>query len=517
MAQEPHGTGPSQAAKQGRSRLHRLKTVADLVEVAGQMKASTVIVAGGDRIEDLRLVESARDHGIVDRIILVGKKRLIHGSVKELGIDIRPEDVVETGSDEETGAAVVRLIKEGGVDIVLKGNMSTPILNRHMLGTAVRSTVSLVTICDAAPIMGGKPFILTDAGFTTVCNFGRMVDLVNNAVEVAHLVMNIERPRVAILSANEKQIPSLPSTWIGAKLAERAWPEAVVYGPLSFDLATDPKSVAIKGIPETPGAREVAGKADVLICPGLDGANILYKVISALVKYGQASSAGITLGFSVPYIIISRADPLSIRLESIALCSIYSQQKAKGQELSVPARGSEREVMGRALDGVPAGAASAPPRGGSATPDETAVISEKAARSIGRPIEDINLVTAWFDPARGGTAAWPAVTVVISAVSRGETIDRGCVEASFPPSGGGPGKGTSLDDAVYRVAKEIGAMFAALECDVEAIVLGWRGSGAAKKEESSSNPGADLLAKGVRKRVGRLAPVLVFEEQADAR
>ena len=33
-----------------------LKSVMDLIEIAGRMKASTVVVAGGDRLEDLRLV-----------------------------------------------------------------------------------------------------------------------------------------------------------------------------------------------------------------------------------------------------------------------------------------------------------------------------------------------------------------------------------------------------------------------------------------------------------------------------
>ena len=305
----------------------RLSSVADLVEVAGQMVSSTVVIAGGDRAEDLRLVESARDHGIIDRIILVGKKNNIREAVDALGIEIPDKDVVDAQSDEAVASATVELIRASSVNIVLKGNISTPIINRHMISLAIRPTVSLASIFDAAPIADGRPIILTDAGVTTVCNFGRMVDLIQNAVEVAHLVMGIERPLVAILSANEKQIPSLPSTWIGEKLSKRNWQDAVVYGPLSFDLATDPRSVAIKGLPDLPDAREVAGQADILVCPGIDAANILYKTISALCKYGEASIAGITVGFPVPYIILSRSDSLDTRLESIALCSIYAQRK----------------------------------------------------------------------------------------------------------------------------------------------------------------------------------------------
>jgi phosphotransacetylase len=119
---------------------------------------------------------------------------------------------------------------------------------------------------------------------------------------------------VAVLSANEKQVPSLPSTWMGLELAKRTWPDAVVCGPLSFDLATDPESVAIKGLPHLPHASEVAGNADVLACPGIDTANAVYKTIAAMTKFGEASIANITVGFPVPYVILSRSDSVETRL-----------------------------------------------------------------------------------------------------------------------------------------------------------------------------------------------------------
>ena len=303
-----------------------LQTVADLVEIAGRLTASTVVVAGGNRVEDLRLVESARDHGILGRIILIGQADGIARAVEEVGIEIDAEDIVAADGDEAVAAATVERVRSGEVDIVLKGGISTPIINRRMLPLAERSTVSLVTVFDAAPIGDGRPIAMTDAGVTTVCNFGRMVHLVENAVDVARKVMGIDRPRVAILSANEKQIASLASTRMGAELAAREWPNATVYGPLSFDLATALDSVAIKGLPDTGAAAEVAGQADVLVCPGIDTANVLYKTVAALNKYGLASLASVTVGFPVPYIILSRADTLETRLVSIALCSVYAQR-----------------------------------------------------------------------------------------------------------------------------------------------------------------------------------------------
>jgi hypothetical protein len=196
-----------------------LRAVSDLVEIAGRMRASTVAVPGGHRAEDLRLVESARDHGIVDRILLIGGEKLIRDAVERVGIDIPGGDIVAAGDDERIAGETVRLIREGAADVVLKGGISTPVINRHLLRTARRPTVSLATLFDAEPIAGGRPMILTDAGVTTACTFGRMVHLVQNALEVARLVLDTTRPRVAVLSANEKQIPSLPSTRMGLALA----------------------------------------------------------------------------------------------------------------------------------------------------------------------------------------------------------------------------------------------------------------------------------------------------------
>jgi phosphotransacetylase len=210
--------------------------------------------------------------------------------------------------------------------MMLKGSISTPLLHRHMLPLANRSTISLVTLFDAAPVASGRPMILTDAGVTTVCSLERVTGLVRNAVDVARMVMGIGRPKVAILSANEKPIASLPSSQLGTDIANLDWPEADVYGPLSFDIATDERAAAIKGIPDRPGARDVAGQADILVCPGIDSANVIYKMVNAMVKYGMASMANIIVGFPVSYVLLSRADALDTRLNSLALGNICAQR-----------------------------------------------------------------------------------------------------------------------------------------------------------------------------------------------
>ena len=335
-------TQPTSAAAND---LPPLAAVADLLEIAGSLPPKSVVIPGGDRDDDLRLVESARDHGIVDRCVLIGDGPEIRAAAGRVGIDVSDADIIATSCPEDTASRTMDIVRAGEADIILKGNISTPILNRAMLGIATRPTISLVTMFDATPIAGGRPMLLTDPGVTTSCTFERMVCLVENAVEVAQAIMGIDRPRVAILSANEKIIKSLPST-AQFSLSHACWlltyplvalavvlvlaAAALVYGPLSFDMAVSAESVRLKDVEFEGVAAEVAGKADILVCPGLDSANILYKVIMEIVKYGLGTFAGVTMGVMTPYVILSRADNVATKLLSIALSSIAKQRMQWG-------------------------------------------------------------------------------------------------------------------------------------------------------------------------------------------
>ena len=430
------------------------QSVTDLVDIAGAMRATTVLIAGGHRIEDLRLVESARDHGIIDRIILVGNREQVTHAVREVGIDVAAKDIVAANDDETIAKKTVSLIQEGAADIVLKGGISTPIMNRNIIRLAVRPTVSLATIVESSPVADGRPIVITDAGVTTVCNLGRMVNLIENAVEVARVVMGLDRPRVAVLSANEKEIPSLPSTWMGKKLAERTWPNALVCGPLSFDLAVDSESVSVKGMPHLPNAEEVAGRADVLVCPGIDAANILYKTFTAMSKFGQASLAGITVGFPIPYIILSRADTLETRLFSIALCSIYAQrhaaqsaasrasevqkktERAKGKQILVINPGSTSLKLALYRNYEPTQQLETPlslPSLNSPekTEEQAGVIVEKAIEAMGTwGVDRVDAVAArgGFIPTSGDSLQGGTYTIAEKS-GKGIRVDRELVEA----------------------------------------------------------------------------------------
>jgi phosphotransacetylase len=90
-----------------------LKSVTDLVEMSCKLPDTTVLVPDGDRVEDIRFVDSARDRGIIQRAIMIGNQDKIHKNARELGVAIDPKDIVDIGfeSGERPQDILIRKIK----------------------------------------------------------------------------------------------------------------------------------------------------------------------------------------------------------------------------------------------------------------------------------------------------------------------------------------------------------------------------------------------------------------------
>ena len=122
-----------------------------------------------------------------------------------------------------------------------------------------------------------------------------------------------ERPKVAVLSATEEVLDSVPSSVDASeitKLAKEDNLNADVFGPLAFDNSISKKSAAIKGVKNI-----VAGDADVLLVPSVETGNSLVKI---MIYFMGACAAGVVVGGKVPIVITSRSDEAQARLASIA-------------------------------------------------------------------------------------------------------------------------------------------------------------------------------------------------------
>ena len=216
------------------------------------------------------------------------------------------------------------LCKSGEAKALMKGSLHTDELMHEVAqretGLRTNRRISHVLVFDVPTYP--RTLLVTDAAINIYPHLEDKVDIVQNAIELAH-VLGIAVPKVAILSAVETVYPKITSTLDAAalcKMADRGQiTGGILDGPLAFDNAISPEAVAIKKI-NSP----VAGQADILLVPDLEAGNILAKQLSYL---AEADAAGIVLGARVPIILTSRADSVESRLASAAVASLLAWSK----------------------------------------------------------------------------------------------------------------------------------------------------------------------------------------------
>jgi phosphate acetyltransferase len=273
---------------------------------------------------------AARDAELIIPVF-VGPAEKITAAAAKAGLDISGITVIDAPHSHAAAARGVELVREGKVEMLMKGSLHTDELMAAVLdsATGLRTgrRVSHVFIMDVP----GHPetLFITDAAINIFPDLETKRDIIQNAVGLCH-ALGYQKPRVAVLSAVETVTPKIPSTIEAAalcKMADRGQiTGCVIDGPLAFDNAIDPDSARIKGI-----VSEVAGRAQVLVVPDLEAGNMLAKNLSFMAK---ADAAGIVLGARVPIILTSRADSVRTRLASAAVGAILAAQRKAAAPLA---------------------------------------------------------------------------------------------------------------------------------------------------------------------------------------
>ena len=265
--------------------------------------------------------------------ILVGPRARIEGVAKTSGIALGNVPIVDAPYSEASAARAVEIVREGKAEALMKGSLHTD----ELMGAVVRRETGLrtarrVSHCFVMDVPSyAETLIVTDAAVNIAPTLEEKVDIVQNAIDLAH-ALRFPEVRVAILSAMETVNPKVPSTVeAGAlcKMADRGQiTGAILDGPLALDNAISLESKAINKI-DSP----VAGRANVLVVPDLEAGNMLAKSLSFL---ASADAAGIVLGARVPIILTSRADSVTTRLAScgVAVLVAHARREAAGKAVA---------------------------------------------------------------------------------------------------------------------------------------------------------------------------------------
>lgn len=294
-----------------------------LIEAARRLPPTRMaIVHPCDAVSLESVVEAVR-LGLIEPI-LVGPPARLRDVAARAGLDISAFPLVESEHSHDSAAKAVEQVRLGKAEALMKGSLHTDELMSAIVArdTGIR-TARRISHCFIMDVPGhADPLIITDAAVNIAPTLDEKVDIVQNAIDLAH-AMRFPEVRVAILSAMETVTAKIPSTVEAAamcKMAERGQiTGAMLDGPLALDNAISPEAAAIKGI-----VSPVAGRANVLVVPDLEAGNMLAKSLTFL---AGADAAGIVLGARVPIVLTSRADALLTRLASCAVAALMARAR----------------------------------------------------------------------------------------------------------------------------------------------------------------------------------------------
>ena len=285
----------------------------NLINVAKKTGAVTAAIVNAGEIFPMESVHKAVQHNLIIPTF-VGDGNEIKKYADKLKWDISKYKVINEKDENSTAPIAAKLAGEDKVKIIVKGHIHTDVLmkavlkrNLNLIGKKRLSHVWHMTLDK-----DDKPFIITDGVVNVLPKLEVKMHILRNAVDFTNKI-GISRPKVAVLSATEEILESVPSSIDADIITKRAKEEKIdadVFGPLAFDNSVSKKSASIKKI-----KNEVAGNVDILLVPNVEAGNALVKM---MIYFMGACAAGVVLGGKAPIVITSRSDEAEARLASIA-------------------------------------------------------------------------------------------------------------------------------------------------------------------------------------------------------
>lgn len=207
-------------------------------------------------------------------------------------------------------------IKNGKVDTIAKGLVNTAKFLSRIVCSDFRT--GYITHTSIIEVPGfSNLFVISDGTVTPKPNLEQKIEIIKNSIKCAKL-LGIEKPKVALLSANELVLEDIPSGYDAAiisKMAERGQiNDAIIDGPMALDSALSLEAVCSKKL-----TFSFNPPADVLIAPDLESGALLIK---SAVYFAKSAVAGVLWGTRKPIILTSRADTTEAKYISMCICKL---------------------------------------------------------------------------------------------------------------------------------------------------------------------------------------------------
>jgi phosphate butyryltransferase len=303
-----------------------IKDFNQLLDAATRIHGKRVVVIFPNNEETFSAVREAQQIGLAE-FILVGDEKTISRHLPMDETIRRALSIVPAPTVYDALKRSIAMVREDEGDVLMKGGIDTSTMMKAVLredaGIRVGRLLSDIFVLEYPDRADGKFVMITDGGMTLAPDLKNKVELINNAVEVAHALGN-PKPKVAVLSATEFVVPTLQSTLDAAalsKMNERGQIKGcIVDGPFALDNA-----ISLEAAKEKRINSPVAGRAEILVAANIESANSLAK---STTYFAGLRLAHVIVGGKVPILIPSRADKSDAKLLSIALGVIMSEYYA---------------------------------------------------------------------------------------------------------------------------------------------------------------------------------------------
>ena len=223
----------------------------NLISIAKKSGVIDAAIVNAGEIFPMESVHKAVENNLINPTF-IGNESNIKKYAEKLKWDISKYKIIDEKDENSTAPIAAKLASENKVKIIVKGHIHTDVLMKavlkrdlNLIGKKRLSHVWHMTLDKE-----DKPFIITDGVVNVLPKLEVKMHILRNAVDFAKKI-GILKPKVAVLSATEEVIESVPSSIDANLITKRAKEENIdanVFGPLAFDNAVSKKSAVIKKI-----------------------------------------------------------------------------------------------------------------------------------------------------------------------------------------------------------------------------------------------------------------------------
>jgi len=333
-------------------------SVIDQLKGKAKKDPKRIVLPEGEEERILKAAEISSREGIAHPILL-GDEGTIQRRASDLGVDLKGVKILnpekspdleryaslyceirkEKNVNERIAKRILRkslyfgamMVQAGDADGMVAGavNLTASVIRAGSLIIGLQkdiSTPSSFFVMSVPNFEGGENGVclFADAAVNPDPNSSQLADIAISSARSAKLLLGWE-PRVAMLSFSTKGSAYHPLTKKvieATEIARMKAPDLLIDGEFQADAALIP-TVAKRKVKEE---SSVAGRANVLIFPDLNAANIAYKLVQYM---GKAEAYGpILQGFSRPISDLSRGASAQDIVGAIAIVCVEAQGSA---------------------------------------------------------------------------------------------------------------------------------------------------------------------------------------------